>query len=86
MSNWRRITVKTLALGAALAGVAGCGRQRAEPTPNPSVSARTGWATKEIVGKRAPETLVANDGTICRVSPDRFANSRVGTSLRCNWQ
>jgi hypothetical protein len=45
-----------------------------------------GWHTKAIVSKREPETLFANDGTICRVSPDRFRDTAVGAVVRCNWQ
>ena len=49
-------------------------------------SARLGWGTKEVVQKRAPEALLARDGTICRVSPDRFRETAVGELVRCNWQ
>lgn len=49
-------------------------------------SASTGWRTKEVVSKRAPETLVARDGTICRVSPDRFRDTATGAMVHCNWQ
>ena len=49
-------------------------------------SGRTGYATKAVATKRAPETLLANDGTICRVSPDRFRDTRVGARVSCNWQ
>ena len=49
-------------------------------------SAPLGWGTKEVVTKRAPETLVARDGTICRVAPDRFRDTETGALVRCNWQ
>ena len=47
---------------------------------------RLGWYTKKVVAKRAPETLLAEDGTICRVAPDRFAATRTDTAVHCNWQ
>ena len=45
-----------------------------------------GWGRKEVVAKREPEALVARDGTICRVAPDRFKDTTVGTVVDCNWQ
>ena len=49
-------------------------------------SANTGWATKKVVEKQPPETLMAEDATICRVSPDRFKDTAVGALVPCNWQ
>jgi hypothetical protein len=46
----------------------------------------TGWLTKKVVSKKPPEALMAEDGTVCRVSPDRFRDTAVGTLLPCNWQ
>jgi hypothetical protein len=43
-------------------------------------------SAKELVAKRAPETLIARDGSICRVSPDRFEDADVGQTLRCRWR
>ena len=49
-------------------------------------SDRLGWYTKRVVTKQAPETLYAEDGTICRLSPERFRDTAVGALLYCNWQ
>jgi hypothetical protein len=49
-------------------------------------SGQRGWYTKKVVTKRAPETLFAEDGTICRVAPDRFAHTAAGDMVNCNWQ
>ena len=49
-------------------------------------SARIGWYTKKVMTKREPETLLAEDGTICRVSPDRFRATKSGSAVLCNWQ
>ena len=36
--------------------------------------------------KQEPSTLIAQDGTICRVTPDRFKDTQVGRDTACNWQ
>lgn len=48
--------------------------------------ARIGWATKRVITKQEPSTLLAQDGTICRVSPDRFKDTQVGRDTTCDWQ
>jgi hypothetical protein len=66
-----------------------CVRPIIEPGPTGGAvvkSARLGLYTKKVVAKRAPETLVAEDGTICRVAPDRFSATEAGTAVYCNWQ
>jgi hypothetical protein len=45
-----------------------------------------GWFTKQVVAKRPPEALLAEDGTMCRVAPDRFKDTAEGTLVYCNWQ
>ena len=74
----------TLAVGAA------CRPTRyVEPAPDGGIvvkSAQLGWYTKKVVTKQAPETLYAEDGTICRLSPERFRATAVGAMLYCNWQ
>jgi hypothetical protein len=47
---------------------------------------RLGWYTKKVVAKTPPETLNAGDGTICRVSPDRFRDTALEALVHCNWQ
>jgi hypothetical protein len=45
-----------------------------------------GWFTKKVVAKRPPEALLAEDGTMCRVAPDRFRDTAEGALVHCNWQ
>jgi len=82
--------VNGLVLLVAGAGVlAGCARPPyVEPAPNGAVikSARLGLYTKEVMTKKEPDTLVANDATICRVPPDRYKSTAVHTLVYCNWQ
>jgi hypothetical protein len=80
-----------LALGVStlMVGVANCARPFVEPGARGGVavkSARLGWYTKKVVAKRAPETLLAEDGTVCRVAPDRFNATKIGAAVYCNWQ
>ena len=66
-----------------------CQPRYVEPTRGGGVvikSDRLGWYTKKVVTKQAPETLYAEDGTICRLSPERFRDTAVGALLYCNWQ
>ena len=48
--------------------------------------AQIGWATKRVLTKQEPSTLLAQDGTICRVTPDRFKSTEIGRDTACNWQ
>ena len=41
--------------------------------------------TLEVITKRAPDALIAPDGSTCRVAPDVYANTRVGSLVRCRW-
>lgn len=40
---------------------------------------------KLVVGKDAPVTLIAEDGTRCVTSPDRFERTRIGAEVWCVW-
>jgi hypothetical protein len=75
--------------GAALL-VSGCGTRPPviEPAPHGAVvtSARIGMYTKAVMTKKEPDTLLADDGTNCRVSADRFRDTAVHTLAYCNWQ
>jgi len=76
------------------AGVAllfsGCGPRPPviEAAPNGVVvrSARIGLYTKAVLTKKEPDTFLAEDGTICRVPPDRFRDTAAQTLVYCNWQ
>jgi hypothetical protein len=41
--------------------------------------------TLEVVSKRPPEVLIARDGSTCRVAPDVYARTVVGSMFRCRW-
>ena len=75
-----------------LASLAACsaGPTRAESTPRGDVGMaigpELGDGIKRVLTKDAPATLIAADGTVCRVSPDRFAETEVGDRVRCDWQ
>ena len=45
-----------------------------------------GWASKRVLSKQSPETLLAEDGTVCRVAPDRYAGTEVKAMVYCDWQ
>lgn len=52
------------------------------PTREPVLSAEV---TLEVVTKSAPDALIARDGSACRVAPDVYASTRVGSLFRCRW-
>jgi hypothetical protein len=52
------------------------------PTREPVLAAEV---TLEVVTKRAPDALIARDGSTCRVAPDVYASTRVGSLFRCRW-
>jgi hypothetical protein len=70
--------------------VSGCGPRPPviEPAPNGAVvrSARIGLYTKAVLTKKEPDTFLAEDGTTCRVPPDRFRDTAAHTLVYCNWQ
>ena len=74
----------------AIGSVAACSRRPyIEPNPPNGVvvtNAKIGMYHKEIVAKRDPETLVAPDATICRVSPDVYKSAALHSVIYCNWQ
>ena len=52
------------------------------PTREPVLASEV---TLEVISKRAPDALIAPDGSSCRVAPDVYANTRVGSMFRCRW-
>lgn len=66
------------------------GPARVTPGPSGGISVeqgtQLGWATKRVITKQEPSTLIAQDGTVCRVSPERFKDTRVGRETVCEWQ
>ena len=45
-----------------------------------------GWAIKEVVQKNPPRSLLARDGTVCEVSEERYAETRIGAQIQCEWR
>ena len=84
----RNFLIRTTIIGTALA----CGPHppRAVLSPGGAVGVqsgiRLGWAAKRVVTKDPPSTLVAEDGTVCRVAPDRYADTKAGQTINCDWQ
>ena len=46
----------------------------------------TGLHRKAVVGKEAPSTLVARDGSRCVVDPGRYERREVGDRVWCVWR
>jgi hypothetical protein len=44
-----------------------------------------GYAIKRLVEKQGPITLVADDGSVCRTSRERFAATKEGAWIACVW-
>jgi len=52
------------------------------PTREPVLASEV---TLEVMTKQAPDALIARDGSSCRVAPDVYANTGVGSMFRCRW-
>lgn len=83
-----RAAAGSFVLTVLLATAVSCGPRYVEPRPGGMIvrSDRIGWYLKKVMAKEPPETLLAEDGTICRVAPERFRSTSIGTLVRCNWQ
>ena len=81
-----------LASTAALAAAAACASAAPRVVTGPggavgvTAGVRLGWATKRLATKEPPATLVAEDGTVCRVTPDRYAATEERALVSCDWQ
>ena len=74
--------IARLVISAALAaGLAGCG-PLIEFGAN---SAGLGSPSKPVHAKDPPDTLIASDGTSCRVPQARFEQIEVGDHITCVW-
>jgi hypothetical protein len=84
--------MRRLPMALLLASLAACGAgpARLVTTPRGEVGVESGPdlgdGIKRVTTKHPPATLVAEDGTVCRVSPDRYAATAVGARVRCDWQ
>jgi hypothetical protein len=69
--------------------ICGCGRpDYAETWPGwllLSAGPQPGYAIKRVIEKQSPFTLVADDGSVCRTSRERFANTDEGKWIACVW-
>ena len=50
-----------------------------------SSGAQPGYAVKLVQGKQAPAEVVGDDGSLCRLTAERFADVEVGDWLGCEW-
>ena len=44
-----------------------------------------GYWIKRVVEKQRPATLVGDDGSVCRTSKERFAGTKRGAWIACQW-
>jgi hypothetical protein len=44
-----------------------------------------GYAIKQVVDKEPPAVLVADDGSLCRTSTQRFRATALGKWIACTW-
>ena len=44
-----------------------------------------GFAVKPVVDKQEPAILLADDGSECRTSVERFTRTKVGKWIACDW-
>ena len=69
--------------------VSGCARpDYAERWPASfelSAGPQPGYAIKKVVDKQEPALLLADDGSICRTSVERFTSSETGKWIACDW-
>jgi hypothetical protein len=84
MSTRAPLLLLTLALGVGcrINGPAIGQTGEVRPTQEPALAAEV---TLEVMTKQAPDALIARDGSACRVAPDVFASTRVGSLFRCRW-
>ena len=79
------LLVLALAVGAGCrvnGPVIGQTAESGRPTREPVLAAEV---TLEVVTKKAPDALIARDGSSCRVAPDVYASTREGSLFRCRW-
>jgi hypothetical protein len=50
-----------------------------------SAGPQPGYAIKRVIEKQSPLTLVADDGSVCRTSRERYANTNEGKWIACIW-
>ena len=50
-----------------------------------SAGGQPGYAIKRVIDKDPPLTLVAEDGTLCRTSKERYVTTKEGAWIACLW-
>ena len=50
-----------------------------------SAGPQPGYAIKRVVDKHEPALLLADDGSICRTSAERFTSVATGKWIACDW-
>jgi hypothetical protein len=50
-----------------------------------SAGPQPGFAIKRIIERQPPATLVGDDGSVCRTSPERFNRAKEGRWVACSW-
>lgn len=50
-----------------------------------SYGAQPGYEVKLVSAKEGPAEVVGDDGSLCRLTPERFARVAVGDWLVCEW-
>ena len=50
-----------------------------------SAGPQLGYAIKRVVDKHEPALLLADDGSVCRTSVERFAGTTTGKWIACDW-
>jgi hypothetical protein len=66
------------------------GGQQVEATPRPMPEGRStperGIMPKRVTGKQEPNLLLADDGTSCTVTADRYREVQLGKYAVCAWR
>jgi hypothetical protein len=69
--------------------ISSCARpDYAQPRPDfliLSAGPQPGYAIKRAVDKQKPAILVADDGSVCRTSAERFNGTAAGKWIACDW-
>lgn len=73
----RRALFLALALSGCVVPLHTRGHRSPEPTKE--------LGRKLVIGKEAPLDLVAEDGTRCQTSKDRFERTKIGSKVWCLW-
>jgi hypothetical protein len=50
-----------------------------------SSGAQPGYTLKMVRAKQTPAEVIGDDGSLCRLTADRFARVEVGDWLACTW-